>query len=444
MNSQLELFRFLAGKKILVWGLGREGRAAIDLFRRFLPGQKFAVADRSAAALGAAELSALCVDRLGEAEALRRLPEFDLVLKAPGISVHHLALNGEASKITSQADLFLRFAPCPVIGVTGTKGKSTTASLLAHICRCDGRRTFLVGNIGVPPFAVWGDLGAKSVVVCELSSYQLEFSRSSPHIALWTNLYPEHLNFHGSFAAYARAKSRIARWQSSGDLLLYSGDDRTIANYLEKEGGAGKRIPYQGPEDMPSIDFSRFQPLGRHNRKNAAAALLAAKSLGIAPSAMQEAIDSFSPLPHRLEPAGAFRGISFYNDSISTVPESALVALAALPEARTLIVGGQDRGLRLDGFARALAASHTLGTIILLPETGFRLGELLRRADPPFRGTLVCVDTLAAAVREAIHHTPEGACCLFSPAAPSYNAFRNFEERGNQFRTLIREAQGEA
>ncbi|MDD2676150.1 MAG: UDP-N-acetylmuramoyl-L-alanine--D-glutamate ligase [Methylacidiphilaceae bacterium] len=445
MSANLELVRFLEGKKILVWGLGREGKATIDLLHRYLPGQPFAVADRSPEALEAAELATFRVDRYEEAEALRRLPEFDLILKAPGIPTRHLALDGEAAKVNCQTGLFLRFAPCPVIGVTGTKGKSTTASLLAHICRSAGRKTFLVGNIGIPPFAVWGDLDPGSIVVCELSSYQLEFAQSSPQIALWTNLYPEHLDFHGSFAAYARAKSAIARWQSAEDVLIYSAADPALADRLQKEGdtGAGRRIPYRGPTDLPMIDFSRFQPLGEHNRKNAAAALLAANVLGIEESAMQEAIDSFSPLPHRLEPAGLVGEISFYNDSISTVPESALVALAALPNARTLIVGGQDRGLLLEGFARSLAKVRSLQTIILLPETGSRLGELLRRADPPFAGTLRFAETLEAAVRMALVDTPQGASCLFSPAAPSYNAFRNFEERGSHFMALIRRARQE-
>ncbi|QSR84122.1 UDP-N-acetylmuramoyl-L-alanine--D-glutamate ligase [Methylacidimicrobium sp. B4] len=444
MTPHLELVRFLEGKKILVWGLGREGKATVNLLRQLLPGQPFVAADRSLAALEATELVPLPVDRIPESEALRRLPEFDLVFKAPGIPTRQLALDGQAGKIACQADLFLQFAPCPIVGVTGTKGKSTTATLLAHICRCAGRQTFLVGNIGIPPFTVWSDLRPESVVICELSSYQLELARSSPHIALWTNLYPEHLNFHGSFAAYGLAKSRIARWQSADDVLIYSGEDVRIADHLRIEGGAARRIPYQGPEDLPEIDFSRFQPLGGHNRKNAAAALLAAKVLGIPPSAMQEAIDSFSPLPHRLEPAGSVRGIAFYNDSISTVPESALVALAALPHARTLIVGGQDRGLPLEGFARSLAASPGLRSIILLPETGSRLGNLLRGADVSFSGKLFFVETLEAAVRTAMAQTPEGTCCLFSPAAPSYNAYRNFEERGNHFRALICRAQGEA
>ncbi|WP_178087004.1 UDP-N-acetylmuramoyl-L-alanine--D-glutamate ligase [Methylacidimicrobium tartarophylax] len=442
MSDPLELLRFLEAKKILVWGLGREGKATIDLLHRYLPGQPFAVADRRPGALEAAECTRLPVDRYEEAEALRRLPEFDLILKAPGIPTRHLALDGLAAKVHCQTGLFLRFAPCPVIGVTGTKGKSTTASLLAHICRSAGRKTFLVGNIGIPPFAVWGDLDPGSIVVCELSSYQLEFAQSSPQIALWTNLYPEHLDFHGSFAAYAQAKSAIARWQSAEDVLIYSADDRALADRLQKEkdAGAGRRIAYRGPADLSTIDFSRFQPLGQHNRKNAAAALLAAKVLGIEESAMQEAIDSFSPLPHRLEPAGMVQGILFYNDSISTVPESALVALAALPDVRTLIVGGQDRGLPLEGFARALANSPSLRTIVLLPETGSRLGDLLQRVDPPFTGTLRFAETVEAAVRIALVDTPEGTCCLFSPAAPSYNAFRNFEERGSHFMALIRRA----
>ncbi|CAB4244570.1 UDP-N-acetylmuramoylalanine--D-glutamate ligase [Methylacidimicrobium sp. AP8] len=441
MTPNSELPRFLEGKKILVWGLGREGRATAELLHRFLPGQPFAVADRSPQALQAAELAALPVDRYEEAEALRRLPEFDLILKAPGIPTRRLALDGQAGKVSCQADLFLRFAPCPVIGVTGTKGKSTTASLLAHICRSAGRKTFLVGNIGIPPFAVWGDLDPESVVVCELSSYQLEFVHSSPHIALWTNLYPEHLNYHGSFDAYASAKSRIARWQSKRDFLVYPEDDPKVADRLEIDGGSAKRMPYRGPEDLPAIDFSRFRPLGRHNRKNAAAALLAAEFLGIPASIMQEAIDSFSPLPHRLEPTGRVRGVAFYNDSISTVPESALVALDALPNVRTLIVGGQDRGLPLEGFARALAACSSLRTVILLPETGLRLGALLRGSGVRFSGDLFFVETLEAAVRTAIAETPEGSCCLFSPAAPSYNAYRDFEERGDHFRELIRRAQ---
>ncbi len=424
------LVSYLRGRRILVWGFGTEGASSASFLQRHLPGQSFVITDSDPARVQSILYNDRAIEFLSEVDALTRLSEFDLILKSPGISLLKFRFPPNVmEKIRGQSDLFLQFAPGHLIGVTGTKGKSTTSSLIAHLLQTQARSTPLVGNIGVPPWNVIKNLDDESICVIELSSYQLEGTRYSPKIAVLLNLYQEHLNYHGSLEAYWRAKWNITLHQKPGDTLIYNESIPEIVTRVRDRSGVSAHAfglvkPFQ---------FSLEGCLalrGNHNLSNAQAAVLTAKGFGVSDETVQKRLLSYKGLPHRLEFVGVCNEITYYNDSISTVPESAMAALAALSETETIILGGQNRGVDYTQLAEVLRASQ-LSTIILVSETGEILRDLLM---PDSR--IRWVHHLTEAMQIAKRETRSGGTCLFSPAAPSYNQFQNFEERGNLFKQL--------
>ncbi|QSR87889.1 UDP-N-acetylmuramoyl-L-alanine--D-glutamate ligase [Methylacidiphilum caldifontis] len=425
---------FFLGKKTLVWGLGMEGQATLELLLKTLPETLFYVCDRDLQALNA--INNPWVKKIEENQLLKQIDQFELIVKSPGIRTAHLSFDPSLKKrIVLQTELFLRFWPGKTIGVTGSKGKSTTSSLIYHLLKQGGFKVYMGGNIGIPPFRLIPFADEKSIAVLELSSYQLEYCRHSPSIALWLNLYQEHLNYHGSFEAYAHAKSNIARFQSIGDYFIYNQDNPDLTNYLfSQEKMPGIPVQLDGKEDN-LIDLSRLKIPGKHNKKNALFAATAALLLGMPANAIAEALDSFQGLPHRLEYVATVKGVAYYNDSISTVPEATLAGIEAIPSVRSLIIGGQDRGISLESFSSRLCELTMIENLILLPETGWRIGYLLK--DKCTKKNIFFAKDLEEAVLLASRYTPKGYSCLFSPAAPSYHLYLNFEKRGEHFKNLV-------
>ncbi len=433
-----DLVDFLAGRKLLLWGFGKEGRSSYRFLRRHFPAARLTVADARIDAVRAELAEDPLVDFLLQEEVPGRLASFDLVLKSPGIPLAPLGLSpAEADRIAGQADLFLRFAPGRTVAVTGTKGKSTTSHLLRHLLATAFPDVRLGGNIGIPLWDFIEELGPDSITVAELSSYQLEglHHEAAPHIGVWLNLYEEHLNYHGSFAAYRRAKANLARVLKPGGHLVYRSDDPRLAEGLaEVDLAPGVERHSFGPgTPFPFALRGNAQLPGSHNRLNALAAWTAARILGLPAEGVQGALDSFHALPHRLEPVGTVDGVRYYNDSISTVPEATLAALEALPETDILIAGGMDRGVDYRGLSEALRRSR-LRWLILMPETGSILARQLREGAVSFE--IAEVATLEEGVALAKREARPGSLCLLSPAASSYHCFRNFEERGEAFREL--------
>jgi len=433
---------FLSGQNLLLWGLGKEGLSSYRFLRHHFPEKELTLADDRIETLRAAPpFSADPHLRfLSGPITPAVLDGFDLILKSPGIPIAALHLSPAlTAKLTGQADLFLRFAPGRIVGITGTKGKSTTSHLLTHFLRAGGFDVHLGGNFGIPLWDFIDALRPASITVAELSSYQLEHARHSPHIALWLNLYEEHLNYHGTFAAYCDAKANLARHLGPADHLIYRADDLSLAATLAPLHLRAQLHPFTTASIFPYLLSGNRELPGPHNALNAFAALTAARLLGLDEAVVPRALASFRSLPHRLEYLGVFAGVRYYNDSISTVPEATLAALAALPETDVLILGGMNRGVSYQGLAEAL---HRPGLrhILLLPETGAILGKLLEpRATLPGAPQVTHVETLEEAVAHARRLARPGGTCLFSPAASSYHRYRNFEERGEAFRALVRE-----
>ena len=273
----------------------------------------------------------------------------------------------------------------------------------------------------------------------ELSCHQLEFMHASPHIAVFTNLYAEHLDHYDGFAGYAAAKLHIASYQTPEDYLLY-GDVDGLREFLADKPLAAQQIPVGFDTADSDPFFCRIAHLnsrlpGKHNAQNTVFAAVASRLLGVPDSAIEEGIRRFGGIEHRMEPVGTFRGISFINDSIATAPEVVLLELEAVQNVDTLLFGGLDRGLDYAAFVRALSGG-SVRNLIGLPETGHAICDALSRC--ACGKTLYKAADMEDAVRAAYRLTRPGAVCLFSPAAASYNVYKNFEEKGRHFKQLVR------
>lgn len=376
------------------------------------------------------------------------LDEVDLIVRSPGFPLHHpilAAIRARGLAMTTATNLFFSealAAGIDIIGITGSKGKSTTATLAQRALLAAGRPAALVGNIGHPALdQLEPILASGGPVVFELSSYQCHDLQHSPSVAVLLDLFPEHMDWHGSTDAYYDAKLNIARHQRPGDRFFFHASSRIWDQPL----GLAQACPVNHPDGLHFADgwfwrgserlFSDagMRLRGLHQRRNAVSALAAVEALGAPAASMQAALQDFDGLPHRNQLIHTARGIRWYDDAISTAPESAAAAIAALgDEAHTLIVGGLDRGYDFAPLAAALRAS-AVRLVLLIPDSAAPLTGLLSGTDI----TVSPTDSLETAVSTAAAQTPSGRACLFSPASPSYNRFRNFKHRGETFQSLV-------
>lgn len=460
----------LEQSRVVLLGFGIEGQATYQFLRARFPEKTIGISDRKPLVeldVPAPVLSMLQQDRnlllhCGE-NYLAALGDYDLIVKTPGIAKTNPPIARAVERgvvMTSHMELFFELVDRErVIGVTGTKGKSTTTSLIFKLAREAGLDAILGGNIGEPPLLRLNQATQKTVFVLELSSYQLEPLRCSPHIAVLLNIVPEHLDYHSSFAEYISAKEKITSSQDSSDFLVYNSDFELPSEIAQRSRARG--VPFSmkhaldfgcylkadrivfadGQTEKEILRTTDIPLIGAFNVQNVCAAVAAVVIAGASPETMADSVRSFKPLPHRLEYIGEFRGIRFYNDSLSTVPESALSALEALgSDVQTLILGGHERHLEYADFARGLLSSKVENLILFSP-TGTRMwqavesaaGESLRRlkAFP--------VDTMEDAVRTAFEHTKPERICLLSPASPSFGRFKDYRERGDVFRKHVTE-----
>jgi len=377
-----------------------------------------------------------------------RLASFDVLVRSPGVPVDHPALvtaREAGVNVVNPASIWLaeKSNDLTVVGVTGSKGKSTTASLLAHLLRMQGHEVLLAGNIGVPLLDHL-DTTAE-IAVLELSSYQLADLQGRLDLGLFTRLFPEHLDWHGSEKAYVAAKLRLARLLGGRPLLVNGGDERLVAATSSVPGRyLGNRPPGVWRDgnrlliDQAPLGREGALPLiGRHNLDNAALALQAAMTFGHEAADLVESLATFRPLPHRLEPVASISGVRYINDSISTSPWATLAALDALGGAPViLIAGGQARPTDWQPVLEWLAANR-LEALLTVPDNGPAVAERFRGAVGDRVGTIESLDGLEQAVQRARELARDGAVILLSPGAPSFSRFRDFEQRGEAFRSLV-------
>lgn len=419
MYRQEQLAALLTGKRILIAGYGREGQSAERLVKRLAPESPLAVAD------GNGPISA-------EAGSGR----YDMIIKSPGVPMRVIPEQA-LHTVTSLTDMFLQVYADRVVGITGTKGKSTTASLIHHLLP----GSVLAGNIGIPLFDILDDLDESTVVVAELSCHQLEVLHRSPHVAVVLNLFQEHLDHYESYHGYMMAKMQIALHQREGDCFYYCTDNDELQAMVNevKDRLQGALHPYS-ITSLTADERTLLEacPLsGEHNKSNAlVASRVASLVLGQPLMALGPRLATFHGLRHRLERVGERRGIVWYDDSISTIPAATIAAVKALGNVETLILGGFDRGIDYSPLVAFLGEAHaSLRNIAFVGQAGRRIRSLLADGVNLFN-TLV-EDDYTRIVPWCAEHTQRGGTVLLSPAAASYDAFKNFEVRGDFFRQQI-------
>ena len=440
----------LRGCRVAVWGFGREGRAAIRALRQRCGDQHFTLFCSAAEVDAARAFDPVLEVVAGEPDAVT-LSQFDVVVKSPGISAYKpalLAAQVQGTQVTSGTALWFgehSFEKQPdvrVIAVTGTKGKSTTSALIAHLARALGVRTALAGNIGLPLLELLDPQAVSppaDLWVIELSSFQTG-EAGSLELGVITSLYEEHLDWHGSRERYVADKLRLA--DVSRQLLV----NALQPALLERTQEHPHRLLFGQPAGWHVADgficrgshevfpVAQLAAPGLHNALNACAALAALATVGMDALAAAPALARFRPLPHRLQPLGEHDGWHWINDSISTTPLATLAALESLRgRAVTVLVGGHDRGLDWTPFVEAMRTAPP-NAIVCMGSNGARIEAALRSVE--VRCPMVRVDNLASAVAEAKARTPQDGVILLSPGAPSFDQFKDYAERGRRFAEL--------
>jgi UDP-N-acetylmuramoylalanine--D-glutamate ligase len=434
-----------------VIGLAREG---LDL-ARFLTthGASVVVSDHKPAeqlAEAIAQLDGAGVVYRLAGHALSDLDGIEVVYASPGIPPDHELVRGARERgiqLSSLVELFFALCPAPILGVTGSAGKSTTTSLIGDVFAASGRTVFVGGNIGRPLLGKLEQMSASSWVVMELSSFQLEPLQVSPHIAVVTNVTPNHLDRHPTMEAYWAAKGQILAHQAPGDWAVLNADDAWTLAYrplgrvlhFSLEGSvegaylAGQHLMLLG---QPLVEVREVPLRGRHNLANVLAASSAAHAAGIDRDAMRQAIRAFQGVPHRLQTVSERDGVRFVDDSIATAPERSIAALQAYDEPLVLIAGGRDKHLPMGEWAALI--TRRVKHVVLLGEMSDLVDHALRAADRHYTSVSRAA-SMAEAVAQAASAAHSGDVVLLSPGGTSYDMYRDFEERGRDFARAVQE-----
>ncbi|MDP4008965.1 MAG: UDP-N-acetylmuramoyl-L-alanine--D-glutamate ligase [bacterium] len=409
----------LKNKKILILGFGEEGRATHSfLIHHGIP--VAGIADRDDHIKAPEKIMFHTGDKY-----LQAISQYDIIIRSPGIP-HHLVspLLSPTQTLTSATNIFFEECSAPIIGVTGTKGKSTTCSLLAAIFKKSGKTAHIVGNIGTPALSLLKTIQPQDIVVYELSSFQLIDLSKGPHIAIFLNIFPDHLDHHQTYEEYIKAKARITKLQGPKDIFLYNSAD-TEASRIAKESPA-KAIPFKPGTSLVKVTWAApIEPV-----------LQIAEIFSIPMSVIEEVIQTFKPPEHRLEVVGTWNNIMFINDSAATTPESTIRALDILEGSiGTLILGGSSKGVSYRALAQRILRSSVKHLIFFNP-TGREIEEELVKIG---KGGLSCnyASSMEEAVRMCYEFTPKEMTCLMSPASASFSMFSNYKERGHVFKDLV-------
>lgn len=434
----------LEGKRVAIWGYGREGRAAFAALRWRLPRAPLALIVGKAEAAEAAETDDPALYVFTEAPTADLLARFEVVIKSPGISPYsEVAVEAAARGVQFTSATALWAAENPdarTICVTGTKGKSTTTALIAHLLRSAGHRTALAGNIGMPLLELLDTEPPPEYWAIELSSFQTrELTR--PEVAVVLNLYPEHLDWHGSEASYFADKLALITAGEPETVVLNAADPRLMevarrgieAHWFNALDGWHLRGQILHRGEQAVMDTGSLPLPGTHNRGNLCAALTAIEALGLDAIELAPAAKTFRPLPHRLQSLGVRDGVEYVNDSISTTPYASLAALDHCAGRRVaIIVGGFDRGLDWGGFVERLSRDAPLA-VVCTGQNGSRIAEALVPAARNAHFALLQATELPEAVRAAERALNNSGVVLLSPGAPSFPRYRDYTERGRHF-----------
>jgi len=403
------IFELEQYKKIVIFGYGVEGKSFDAFAKRYLRESEITIVDKG--------------DSKDESY-LKGLDDAELIIKSPGISLYNLGIDNNAYNFTSITELFLRYFGQQTIGVTGTKGKSTLVTLIHSLLKNAQRKTLLCGNIGVPAFDILEEITPETTVVMELSSHQLMDCNYSPHFAILTNLFEEHLDYYRDVAEYYQAKYNIFLHQKEGDVFIYN-----LPNNLEHEG---INVHAKALKIKPDFDIKR----GFIHEASLQILEEVAEILDIDEGAYEKTLGEFKTLPHRLEFVAEIDGVVYINDSIATIPEATIEAIKILKSVDTLIVGGNDRGISYDAFVEYLTQSG-VKNIICFSDTGKQIHDKFKNSNSSQK--IFYFQELREGVEKA--HAVAQKIVLFSPAASSFNVYKNFMERGESFKRFVKSLQ---
>lgn len=392
-------FKLLGIKNVLLLGYGLEGKTTDQYLKDYYPKLKVGRADQK-----------------NGPNYLNRQKDFEVAIKTPGLHKDKITI-----PYTTATNLFFSQAPQKIIGITGTKGKSTTTSLIYHLLKTAGFKAELIGNIGQPMLkALLKKTDPQTILVIELSSYQLDDIKYSPHIAVAINLFPDHMNYHKNQEKYYLAKKNITNFQGSQDFFIYN------KNFSRLRDWAKETMAQSIAFNQKKSSYYETSLLGQHNQENIQAAVAVAKLFKIKDQTIKKALATFRPLPHRLELVGEYKKIKFYDDAISTTPESTIMAIKALKDIDTIFLGGQDRGYDFKELEKVIR-QYKIRNIVLFPDSGQRIIKVRKGLN------ILNTKKMSEAVNFAYQNTRPGKICLLSTASPSYSLWQNFEEKGNQF-----------
>lgn len=418
MQSSL-LFEELKEKRIAIVGYGIEGKSTERFLRKLSPSSSISILDQS--------------EDHHYLKRLNQSGEFDLAILTPSQKREDVLI-----PYTTATNIFFELVKGKVIAITGSKGKSTT-TYLTYMMMKDLGKQIRVGNLtnvgselNAPPILdlLYERNQLDDIYIIELSSYQLCDLHFSPHIAVITNIFPEHINWHGDYSAYQSAKKNIINFQKTQDWFFYKPSDPVLDYWAKQIKSTAVAIDLSEPIDINN------NLLTKENKDNARLAREVARHFDVKEEMIDEAINSFKPLPNRLNNLGNFGGINFFDDGASSAPEATISALAALPETDTLMLGGQDRGYDFNELFKVLVKSN-VRNLVLFPDTDIKINSIIN-SKYKNRFQIFVTRSMDEAVRFAFSHTEKDKICLLSPGAPSYSLWKNWHEKGLQYMAAIK------
>lgn len=440
-------------KKVAVLGYGVEGKSVVNFLKK--EGAVVTVFDEKANTEGLEGLDGIEVKNGAFPDLIR----FDCIFRSPGIRPDTptlVAAREKGVEVTSAVRYFFDHCPAPIIGITGTKGKGTTSSLIYEMLRKEKTSVFFGGNIGTPPLDFLHEVTKDSFVVLELSSFQLMDCTKSPHIGVLLMTVPEHQDWHTSVDEYLEAKSNLFSHQTREDFVVINTDyplnrklfqnmpGRILTVSMIPNDHAGcfvsdnNHLIYQHDgKQHDIIDTKDIKIPGNHNWENACAAVCVAEIVGVKPATIRSILKTFPGLPHRLEPIGTIQGVSYYNDSFSTTPETAIAAIKAFSQPKIVILGGSSKNSDFTELGKVISESTSIRGIVGIGKEWEQIKEKIQVAGSTIQVIEGCKD-MKEIVEAAAGMAKEGDVVLLSPACASFDMFKNYKERGNLFREFVK------